>query len=458
MDARRVSRVISSNSAAAPEARLWGAPAFTSERSEGRRLVAAIIGALALAAAPASLRAQTPAPASSPAPAPAQVAPAPAAAPTIKVVPYGVVYFNLFSNDGATNNGDVPMWALGGPGNVSASGRQSRFGLRVTGATMGRAKASAVVEADFFGGFPAVGIGDTMGVLRLRLANARLDWTRASLIVGQDWMVFAPANPVSLSAAGIPLLAATGNVWSRLPQIRGEWKSPSIQLQGAVLAPATGDFSAAFFYQPGTGALSQQPFVQGRAAFTAASLAGVKKPATIGVSGHYGRSRVLTPIDRTVDSRGVAADWSLPLGPKVMLSGEAFAGRNLAGFQAGIFQGINPEAAIFGGTGTGTGTGLVLDGPRAIRTRGGWVQAVVPVTATVSANGGFGLDDPRDEDFVTLVKREARLRNAAVTAGFQHKAASYLTWGLEYRHITTSLLVAGRKTDNHVNLAVMFGF
>ena len=417
-------------------------------RRVSRVTFAAVISALALAVGlPASLHAQTPAPAPPSTPA-APTAPA----PTIKVAPYGIVYFNLFSNDGATNNGDVPMWALAGPGSVSASGRQSRFGLRVTGATIGRAKASAVVEADFFGGFPTVGIGDTMGVLRLRLANARLDWTRTSLVVGQDWMVFAPANPVSISAAGIPLLAATGNVWSRLPQIRGEWKSPAIQLQGAVLAPATGDFSSAFFYQPGTGALSQQPFVQGRAAFTAASLAGVKKPVTIGVSGHYGRSRVLTPIDRTVDSRGVAADWSLPIGSRVTLSGEAFAGRNLAGFQAGIFQGINPEAAIAGST------GLALDGPRAIRTRGGWAQAVVSLTTTVSANAGFGLDDPRDEDFVTLVRREARLRNAAVTAGFQHKITAYLTWGLEYRHIATDLLVAGRKTDNHVNFAVTFGF
>jgi hypothetical protein len=161
---------------------------------------------------------------------------------------------------------------------------------------------------------------------------------------------------------------------------------------------------------------------------------------------------VLSPMDRTVDSRGVAADWSLPIGPRITLSGEAFAGRNLAGFQAAIFQGINPEAAVAGGS------GLVLDGPRAIRTRGGWAQVVVPITASLSTNAAFGLDDPRDEDFVTLVKREARLRNAAVTAGFQHKVTTYLTWGLEYRHIATDLLVAGRKNDNHVNLAVTFGF
>jgi hypothetical protein len=385
----------------------------------------------------------------------AQAATAPAApkeAPTLKVTPYGIVYFNLFSNDNATNNADVPLWAVAGSGNVSATGRQSRFGFRVTGATFRSANVSAVVEADFFGGYPAVGIGDNMGVVRLRLASARLDWKRGSLVAGQDWMVFAPANPVSLAAAGIPLLAAAGNPWARLPQIRGEWRTGRMQLQGALLAPSTGDFSSAFFYQPGSGALSERPFLQGRAAWTAPSLGGVKKPVTLAVSGHYGRSRVLTPIDRTVDSRGVAAEWSAPLGRRLTIAGEAFAGRNLAAFQAGIFQGINAEGAIVGAAGP------ALDGPRSIRTRGGWTQIIGTVTPTVTVNAAWGLDDPHDEDFVAVTRREARIRNTALSAGVQHKASAQITWGVEYRHIATSFLIADRKTDNHVNLAVTFTF
>jgi hypothetical protein len=368
---------------------------------------------------------------------PATPAPAPKEAATPKVTPYGIVFFNLFSNDHASNNADVPLWALAGAGNMSASGRQSRFGLRVTGATFRSASVSAVVEADFFGGFPAVGIGDNMGVVRLRLANARLDWKRGSLVAGQDWMVFAPLNPLSNAAAGIPLLAAAGNPWSRMPQVRGEWRTAGLLLQGALLAPSTGDFGSAFFYQPGP---------------TRASLGGVKKPATIAVSGHYGRSRVLSPIDRVVDSRGLAADWSAPLGRKVTITGEAFAGRNLAAFQAGVFQGVNAEGAIAGGQ------GLVLDGPRSIRTRGGWTQVAGAVTPTVTVTGAWGLDDPVDEDLLAVTRREARLRNTAVSAGFQHKASAQITWGVEFRHLVTTLLVAGRRTDNHVNLAVTFAF
>ena len=59
--------------------------------------------------------------------------------------------------------------------------------------------------------------------------------------------------------------------------------------------------------------------------------------------------------------------------PRVTFSGEAFTGRNLAAFQAGVFQGINPDAAI------GTATGSIDDGPRAIETRGGWTQLAVAV-------------------------------------------------------------------------------
>ena len=41
----------------------------------------------------------------------------PTAEPTgVKVVPYGVVYFNGFNNSGGTNNEDVPLWAMPGTG------------------------------------------------------------------------------------------------------------------------------------------------------------------------------------------------------------------------------------------------------------------------------------------------------------------------------------------------------
>ncbi|MEO5822463.1 MAG: hypothetical protein ABIT71_18295 [Vicinamibacteraceae bacterium] len=417
------------------------------------RIAAPVVLAFALTAA-AQAQTPAPAPATPPPTAPAAAA-TPAKAPEpIKVTPYGIAYFNAFSNSDAVNNGDVPLFAAAsGPGHLGMTARQSRLGIRVTGATLGKAKVSAVVEGDFFGGYPTVGIGDNMGVFRLRLANARIDWTKGSLVVGQDWMIFAPVNPLSISSAGIPLFAAGGNPWSRLPQVRGEWKTKKVLLQGGLLAPQTGDFNSAFFYQPGSGALSETPFLQGRAAFTLANFAASKKAATIGVSGHFGQSRVTTPIDRTVDSNGVALDFVLPLGTKVTVQGEAFTGTNLGGFQAGVFQGLVADGAIVGPTGA-----PVLDGPRALDTTGGWVQVVAAVTPSVTVHGGFGIDDPDDADFLTATRRESRLENTALSFGFQHKASAQISWGVEYRRLETTYLIAGDKDNSHVNVGFTFTF
>jgi len=415
-----------------------------------RRIAAPFAVALAVAAA---AQAQTP-----PSP-PQPAAPAPAAtvakaAEPIKITPYGIAYFNFFSNTDAVNNGDVPLFAAAsGPGHLGMTARQSRLGIRVTGATVGSAKVTAVVEGDFFGGYPAVGIGDNMGVFRLRLANARLDWAKGSLVAGQDWMIFAPVNPQSLSSAGIPLFAAGGNLWSRLPQVRGEWKTKRVLLQGGILAPQTGDFNSAFFYQPGSGALSETPFVQGRAALTFANFAESKKVATIGVSGHWGQARVLTPVDRTLDSNGVALDFVLPFGSLLTVQGEAFTGTNLGGFQGGVFQGLVIDGAVVGPAGT-----PVLDGPRALDTAGGWVQVLVALTKTVTVHGGFGTDDPDDADFFTVTRRESRLENTAISFGFQHKASAQIAWGLEYRRLDTKYLIAGDKDAGHVNAAFTFTF
>ena len=416
-----------------------------------RRIAAPFAVALAVAAA---AQAQTPpSPVQSPATPPAPAS-APKAAEPIKITPYGIAYFNFFSNTDAVNNGDVPLFAAAsGPGHLGMTARQSRLGIRVTGATVGSAKVTAVVEGDFFGGYPAVGIGDNMGVFRLRLANARLDWAKGSLVAGQDWMIFAPVNPQSLSSAGIPLFAAGGNLWSRLPQVRGEWKTKRVLLQGGILAPQTGDFNSAFFYQPGSGALSETPFLQGRAALTFANFAESKKVATIGVSGHWGQSRVLTPVDRTLDSNGVALDFVLPFGSLLTVQGEAFTGTNLGGFQGGVFQGLVIDGAVVGPGGT-----PVLDGPRALDTAGGWVQVLVALTKTVTVHGGFGTDDPDDADFFTVTRRESRLENTAISFGFQHKASAQIAWGVEYRRLDTKYLIAGDKDAGHVNAAFTFTF
>jgi hypothetical protein len=385
----------------------------------------------------------------------AQAPPAPSPPPekpAVKVTPYGIVFFNGYTNTGAVNNTDVPLWAVAGSGGTGATARQTRVGVRVAVPDALGARLSGVVEADFFGGFPAIGTGDNFGQLRVRLANARLDWTKTSLVLGQDWMVFAPQNPASLACAGIPLFAGAGNPWARLPQVRVEYRGARLLGQLAVLSPSSGDFSSAFLAQPSSGMSSKVPFVQGRVALTSKSWRGTEKPGTIGASGHAGRSRVVpaTGAARSIDSLGAALDWSLPFGRQVTFTGEAFLGTNLAGFQSAIFQGLNPDAVtVPGGPGAAGGIG----------TKGGWAQlGFTPRGTRVTLHAGYGIDDPDDEDLVSATRREWRLRNQVLALGVTHRSSPHLAFGLEYRYLRSTLLLAGTQDGSHLNLAATFTF
>jgi hypothetical protein len=381
----------------------------------------------------------------------------------VRVIPYAAIYFNLFGNTSGSNNSDVPLFATPtSAANVSATGRETRFGLRLEGPGLAGAKSSGVVEADFFGGFPAIGIGEDFGVVRLRLAYFKLDWKNTTLEAGQDWTIFAPANPVSMASFGTPEFAAGGNLFARIPQIQVEqrWMDGTISWAGAVLASTAGDYpttgTTPAVLQPGSGALSLRPAFESRVALNGKDWMGSKKTASVGLSAHYGWARVATtPRIIDLDVMGVAGDWNIPFGPRVALTGEAFFGRNLAGFQGVVFQTFVPDFAYR------VGTTLVPGGPRAPGTRGGWAQlCFTPPTLNdrLSFYGSFGIDDPRDQDFVTLTPHDSRLRNLAFAASGIYKLTQQISWGFEYRRLETTYLLSGRLNENHLNLAASYSF
>jgi hypothetical protein len=380
---------------------------------------------------------------------------------SVRVVPYGTIYFNAFNNTGAVNNQDVPMFAVpSGQGGASASVRQTRLGMRFEGAKVGAARLSGVIEADFFGGFPSVGIGENFGIVRLRLANVKAEWEKTSVTAGQDWMPFAPVNPVSIASAAIPQLAAAGNNWARIPQVRVDHKlNDNFTLTGSVLAPQTGDYPAtSFLLQTNSGSSSRVPFLQSRLAYADSDWWGTKKAGSIGVSGHYGRSRVFTGannISHEVDSTGLALDWNFPLHARVTLAGEAFFGRDLGGFQAGVFQSVNTDFAYR------SGATVTPAGVRAIGTRGGWVQ--LGFTPDVFADkwslyGSVGIDDPRDEDLTSVARLNFRSRNLAFAFNTIYKVTPQFSLGAEFRRFRTGYMITGPRTSNHVNLGAAYSF
>lgn len=379
-----------------------------------------------------------------------------------RLTPYGTIFFNAFGNSGGTNNADVPIFATPtGSGNTSASVRQTRLGIKLEGAKVGKARLGAVIEGDFFGGFPSVGIGENFGVFRIRLAYARLDWERTSVTIGQDWMVFAPGNPTSIATAGNPQMAAAGNNWARLPQVRLERKiGDHLTWQGALLEPQTGDFAtnAAFSVQPTSGATSRLPFIQSRIAFANKNWFGAKMAGSIGLSGHYGRSRVFTGATNApndIESVGIALDWNIPLSERITASGEAFAGRNLGGFQAGIFQSYNNDFAYR------VGSSLVRSGVRSIGTRGGWMQVGFTPPALhdrLTLYGSLGIDDPDNRDLLSFSSRDWRTRNLVIATNVAYRFTPQFTLGAEFRRLRTNYFLSGLQISNHVNLGASYSF
>jgi hypothetical protein len=330
-----------------------------------------------------------------------------------------------------------------------ATARQTRVGLRVeVPAGTSRWTPTGQIEIDFFGARPASGHGSVFNQPRIRLALVSLahasGWT---LVAGQDWAIFAPANPTSFAHYAVPMAASGGNPWMRLPQFRLQKTSrmggtKALLLQVAALRPTGGGDSPAAGSLADPVALSGErsgvPFVQARAAFSGVSQG---RPNAVGVSAHYGRERA---EPQTLPTWGIAVDGAAALGRKAALTGEWWQGENLDTFQAGINQGIAQRAAAFQG----------------IKAAGGWAQLSFFATSSVTINGGYGVDDPDDEALTAIV---TRARNQVGWASVMIKPHANVTVAFEYNRFDTTYRTSAssperKGTGNHGNVAVVLAF
>jgi hypothetical protein len=353
---------------------------------------------------------------------------------------HGTILFNGFRNSGPVNNSDVPTVALVVPAtgvrtsSLSGTARQTRVTLAVRSESVLGGRLSGELDLDFFGGQqPSTG-GRTHPLPRIRRAYGELRWSYATVLVGQEAPPIAEVNPSSLASIGLPLFAASGNLWLWIPHLRatGWFTRPGgvrVGIEGALLAPTSGEPQDPFLTQPDRGERSGRPAFEGR---VLARWNQGGKPGTVSVGGHYGW--FLRPDNELESSRAVAVAVNLPIGNRLEVRGELFRGRALAGLGGGgIGQLTDP-------------TGLVP-----VRTRGGWGQLVVFPVAALELNLGAGIDDPTDAD---LVGANARIRNRTFSFGLIGRAAPVLL-GFEVRRVTTTYLgpPSTRASNTHLNLA-----
>lgn len=359
----------------------------------------------------------------------------PAPEVTVRVM----VLLNGFYTSDSTNNSDLPQFALPpGTGGFPTAGlggtmRQSRVQARAFLAGVGGGDFSAELDVDFWGGQqPSTG-GRTFPLLRIRRAWAEQAWDRFRILVGQEAPPIVELNPTSLASLGISSLAASGNLWLWIPQIRttgvlAAGTQASVELEGTVLAPTGYTAQGLFLTAPDRAEQSKRPYLQGRVRvrFGTGATAG-----EMSLGGHVGW--LSTSGDSLLTSKAGAVLLKLPLGRRLEIRGEAFAGRGIAGLGGG-------------GIGQNFGPGGTL-----VRTRGGWGQLTLKPGTAFEFGGSWGMEDPKDAD---LDPATQRLKNETVVGHFIWRPAPFLL-GLEYRHITTTYGPAvGKRSADHLNLAV----
>jgi hypothetical protein len=374
----------------------------------------------------------------------------------------GMLLLNTYVNRGSVDNQDFPVLAternpLASDGTFGGSARQSQIGLEGFGPTIAGARTSAEVQFDFAGGFPDASNGVSFGIVRLRTATVRFDWSDTSVIVGQDSLFIAPLAPTSIATLAVPAFAYSGNLWSWAPQVRVEHRftvgdNSSLLLQGGILDSLTGgtpDTQYTYYRYPTAGENSGQPAYATRLAWTQAVDG---QNITLGLGGYYGRQD--WGFSRSVDSWAGTADVNVPLGSRFEFTSQFYRGRGTGGLGGGIGQTalwnksfLDPETEVYG-----------LDSV------GGWAQLKFKATPKLQFNGAFGQDNPYASELRQLGANQTYYyayplsKNQSAMANFLYQPKSDIVLSLEYRRLRTYPLDSNANSANIINLSVGYIF
>jgi hypothetical protein len=371
----------------------------------------------------------------------------------------GIALFTTNINRGTVDNTDFPQLAmprgpLSSEGSFGASLRQSQIGLQAFGPTIGGARTSADIQFDFSGGFPDAPNGVTFGVVRLRTATVRFDWSNTSVVAGQDNLFFSPLSPTSIATLAVPALAYAGNLWSWTPQVRVEHKinlseSSSLLLQGGILDSLTGDVPPSEYDRyPSWGERSGQPAYATRIAWSRKTEG---QDLSVGFGGYYGRQA--WGYGRTVDSWAGTVDVTVPLGKKFEFTSQFYRGRAVGGIGGGIGQTglwnqslIDPATEIYG-----------LD------SMGGWTQLKFKATPKLQFNGAFGQDNPFASEMRQFGGSQGYYavplsKNQSAFGNFIYQPRSDILFSVEYRRLKTFALDSNANAANLFTLSVGYLF
>lgn len=386
------------------------------------------------------------------------------AAAGVETTPYGFVLLNSSYNSHSL--ADIPVLApvSGAEPNFLMTPRQSRFGLKMK--SDAQYSPSGAIEVDFYGlrGSGAAG-GPTQTGIRLRRAFFELHLDKVDVLFGQEWVVLAPLNPTSLMHVAFPGLMASGNLWARLPQVRGTFKPVAddqneVKLDLAFSRPYGSDGTMTPVEQGDVLARGERyvwPWIQGRLGYSMKGTTAV----TVGAGALYGREDFgedPAGDDNFGTAVAVAGDLQVVVNP-VTVSGEGFFGKNIRTLFSTAGYALDPDTLVVGGV------RKPYNRFEGIQAMGGWGEiklAVVPDKLDIAASAGFELVD---DEFLANddVKSNMTVMGTAIYKGIKGVQIGFEVGWITTERIADKPTTKDKDTDDgrenvNANLSAMFSF
>ncbi|MBW8034571.1 MAG: hypothetical protein FVQ79_02600 [Planctomycetes bacterium] len=303
---------------------------------------------------------------------------------------YGYIKADASYDNSRTTPGNYVKWVdsenTGNNDNeFNMTANQTRIGMNIKGLEDDGLLTSGRVEVDFYGN----GTAENKSGILVRHVYMKLDWPEDnfSIIAGQTSDVISPLTPYTLNYS---VAWWAGNIGYRRPQIRltkgfSLSDKTDLKLEGAIArtigrSSDLGDDDTTTNSESGEDA--GYPSLQGRVSLTTPLL--TKLPATVGVSGHYGREEYdITSSggkNKKFESWSLNVDLHQPINDWLAFKSEGFVGENLNQYLGGIGQGVNMTTLS------------------EIRTQGGWVAASITPQGKWKYNLGISMEDVKNGD------------------------------------------------------------
>jgi hypothetical protein len=345
----------------------------------------------------------------------------------------GMVLFNAFMNGNGYGGQQDPVLASSSTNGSGASLSQSIVGLAFQGPHIfGGGQVTGDIHFDLAGGTTS----SLNHLIRLRVANIRMDWKSRSLIVGQDKPIISPRDPSSLAQVAFSPLTDAGNPWLWQPQARFEqrftWgEDTGLRAQAGVYETSEPTASAGPEYAATLAAA--RPALEGRFLFWRNLGHGARIEIAPGF--HTSQSHV---AGVSVPSRLFSVDWMIQPVAKLQWTGMFFTGQNAAGIGA-LRQGFT----IFS-------DGIV----QAVATSGGWTQLSYLLSPRLTFNIYGGQESNPAAD---LLAGEIT-RNFAYAGNVVYRLGTNVLLGLEASQVRTNYLGLITRLNNHYDLALAYLF